>query len=426
MMPCGKSELLIFDETPIQVAATSGAWVDYHSISNPTTTRNPIEFVIPATQDEYIDLNDTKLYLQLSVKTTPATTSCAPVNCLLSSLYQDVMLSLNDVMVQGGSQLYAYKSMIENMLLFDNSTKITQLRAGGFFPDQAGHVNEAANTGYVERATWIATNKVIELIGPLHLDMMTQPKYLIPQVNIKVRLVPHSSDQFALLSYDTAAPITAVTIKVHKAILYVRRVKVLPSVVDGHELGLQHNNAAYPIQHVDMQTVTIARGFQSFSEEHLFQGKMPKLVVVCMVSNTAFNGALNQNPFNFQHFGLTYCGLFRDGESIPERTPYIMDSAGQLTRPYMGMIHALEQFNRNENNGITLHEYEQGSLFFVFNLTPDLVVGSGCQQAFRTGNLRLEMKFGTALTETINVIVYGVFDGKIEITKDRIIKLDYL
>jgi hypothetical protein len=217
---------------------------------------------------------------------------------------------------------------------------------------------------------------------------------------------------------------------IHKAILYVRKVRVLPSVLHGHELGLQAHNAIYPVQHVSVDSHTVPSGQQSFTKENLFQGRMPKFLVVGMVTNNAFVGAYNQNAFNFQHFNISYIGLFRDGESVPERTPYDdLTDTQHYVRPYMGTVHALEQFNRNENNGITLADFVGGSMLFAFNLTPDMTVGGnsgGVQQPYRTGNLRLEVKFKSALTDAINIIYYGVFDGKIEITKDRTIHLDYL
>jgi hypothetical protein len=53
------------------------------------------------------------------------------------------------------------------------------------------------------------------------------------------------------------------------------------------------------------------------------------------------------------------------------------------------------------------------------NLTPDMNASGACGQPYRTGNLRLELKFSKPLTETINVIIFAIRDGKIEITQDR-------
>ena len=46
-------------------------------------------------------------------------------------------------------------------------------------------------------------------------------------------------------------------------------------------------------------------------------------------------------------------------------------------------------------------------------------------QPLHHGNLRLELNFEKALTETVNVIVMGIYDGKIDITKLRNVILDW-
>ena len=427
MFPVAKSELLLFDELPVQTSIVGAGWGDYHSISDPASTAQ-LEFYIPGSQDEYVDFNDTKLYLDVHVEGTPDTSVLAPANNMLGTMFSDVSVQLNDVTVQGGEPYYPYKAMIETLLMFDNGTKKTQMRAGGFIKDDATKFDDATNTGHVTR-TAIATGKNhFELIGPLHVDLATQPCYLLPRVDVRIRLV-RTTPQFAINSYDATNVLTGAKIVIHKAILYVRKVRVLPSVQHGHELGLLTQNALYPIQHVSMDSHTVPANQQSFVKENIFQGRMPKFLVVGMVRNDAFVGAFGRNPFNFESFGINYIGLFRDGECVPERTPYDMSDDRHYARAYLGMIHALEQYNRNENNGISLDDFIGGNMLFAFNLTPDMAVGGnsgGCQQPYRQGNLRLEMKFRTALPAAINVIYYGVFDGKIEVTKDRTIHLDYL
>ena len=56
---------------------------------------------------------------------------------------------------------------------------------------------------------------------------------------------------------------------------------------------------------------------------------------------------------------------------------------------------------------------------YAFNLTPDLSVGGECGQPFQTANLRLEIKFAAATTESINVVVMSIRDGRIEVSKQR-------
>lgn len=427
MIPCGKSELLLFDELPVQTSIIGAGWVDYHTISDPRSSAQ-LEFFIPGSQDEYIDFNDTKLYLDLTVEATPNNSVVAPANNMLGTLFSDVSVQLNDVTVQGGEPFYPYKAMIESLLNFDDGVKRTQLSTSGFVKDQAGRFDAANNTAHTARTAMVTGGRQFELIGPLHVDLATQPRYILPRVDIRIRLV-RTTPEFALNSWDTTNALTGARILIHNAILYVRKVRVLASVQHGHEIGLTTQNAIYPIQHVSMDSHTVPSGQQSFAKENLFQGRMPKFLVVCMVKNVGFVGNYANNPFHFESFDVSYVGLFRDGESIPDRSPYEMIDDHHVTRAYLGMIHALEQYNRNETNGITLDDFRRGNMLFVFNLTPDMAVGAnsgGCQQPYRNGNLRLEMKFRSALAQSINVLYYGVFDGKIEITKDRSIHLDYL
>ena len=72
-----------------------------------------------------------------------------------------------------------------------------------------------------------------------------------------------------------------------------------------------------------------------------------------------------------------------------------------------------------------LNDFKSGKYsFFTFNLTPDFDINQ--TQIPRDGNLRLEVKFTGALSHAINVIVYGLFDTHIGITKDRDIVSPYV
>ena len=422
MIACGKSELSLFDPIGIQTSMVSGSFVDHYAVSDVKGSTTPIEFFIPGTQDDYMDLNDSGLYIKLNVsdstgKALGAADGIAPTNFTLFSLFKDVSLTLNETVVQGGDNLYPYKAVMNSLLLFEQSTKNTQMKALGYIKEDKFNV---LNT---TRKKWIAGSKSLELYGPLHLDMMNQPKYLLPGVSIRIKLTRQDTG-FSLFTLDPK--LVKSKINIEQAILFIRRVKCVPSVLQGHEIGLERMNAVYPLQHMEMTTFTVGQGQQSTNKENCLRGKMPKLMIVGMVTNQAVNGAIDADPFNFQHFDLSYLGLFREGESVPYRSPIQMDfTNNEYLRAYMNNIHALETFNKSENNGITIEDFVKGNSLFVFNLTPDLCIGGGCAQPYRNGNLRLELKFKSPLPTTINVLVYGLFDASLEITKLRNIQTDY-
>jgi len=214
-------------------------------------------------------------------------------------------------------------------------------------------------------------------------------------------------------------------VKILNAVLYVRRVKIEPSIILEHEKQLLTQNAIYPVQHTELLTYTIPQGSMSHNKESLFRGHMPKLVIIGMVDNGAYNGDTAKNPFNFQHFKVNHMALYKDGSSIPFRplTPDFPN--GICVREYMALIQSLQLFNRNEDFGIHLKEFAAGGYnLFGFNLTPDLSLTDHAQP-YQEGNLRLEIKFGEVLGTTINVIIMAVFDGKVEITRQRDVLVDY-
>ncbi len=206
--------------------------------------------------------------------------------------------------------------------------------------------------------------------------------------------------------------------------LYVRRVQMTPSVILQDDSMLATRNALYRLQHTEMMTYTIPTGSQSHNNESLFNGHMPKVVLVGMVTNAAYNGSYKTNPFNFQHFKLNHIALYKDGESMPGR-PFTPDFENKLVkREYVALYQTLDLYNVDDSRNITYDDFLDGYTLFGFNLTPDASV-SGHAQPFKDGNLRLEMRFAEALPSTINVVVLAIFDGQMEITRQRDIILDY-
>lgn len=411
MTACGKSELCIFDKAPAQVVIDSAVFADVHPTTLIEGTAQNIEFVVSGSPNEYLDLNDTFLHVTLRVKNKGGTelgadVDVVPANYLLNALFSDITLSLNDTVIEGGSRLYPYKSTIESVFNFSEDSKKIQLLPSGFSDDTA------------IRKAWIAKSRVLELCGPLRLDFFNQPKYLIPDISVRLQL-QRAKDNFCLQIGGSAAnqPI----IEMRSAVLYVRRVKVNPAVALGHQMGIMKQNAIYPITKTQLISYTIAKGSMSYFKDNIFSSmRLPKLVVVAFVGAKAFTGDYKSDAFNFNHFSVNSVGLFRDGQAVPYRHIYEPDfDAQRYTRDYlMAMIQNTEQLNTNLNNGVSMDQYANGGYcFFTFNLTPDFCMSQAQQP--RDGNLRLDVKFGKQLAESINVIVYGLFDSEIQITKDH-------
>lgn len=413
-MISGKSELRLFDEAAPQAVIDSAIFMDVNPTTSLLENSDHIEFVISGSDTEYLDLNDSFLCVRLKVTTAdnkvlPATSANVPCNFFLNGLFRDVTLTFNDTIIEGGNHLYPYKSTIDAIFNFDRAAKAIQLRAMGF------------DDNIANRKAWIAESHRLELVGSLRLDFFNQPKYLLPGVNVKVSLQT-SQSKFSIIKGSGNPKVKLESVK-----LYVRRVKVNPSVIVGHNRGLEKRNAVYPYNRGQVISYTVSQGSMSHFKDNLFSNSLlPKFVIVGFVSSQGFSGTnIEADPFKFEHFNVNSVGLFRDGQSLPYRELYEPDFQHNLyTREYVkSIIQGTQHLNTNVNNGIGMEAFARGGYtFFTFNLTPDFDYNQ--RQMPRDGNLRLEVKFASPLEKSINVIVYGIFDAQLQITKDRKIICD--
>lgn len=407
----GKSELKIFDDHPPQVVVDSGYFEDVHPRTSLSDSANLIEFFIAGSNVDYLDLNDTLLSLQIKILNKDGTgikddaTKPYPANYTMHAMFSDISLSLNDTQIEGGGgNIYPYKAAIEGDLSCSRESKDTELYCSGYEKDKS------------KRREWIRDNNIMEFIGTLRLDFFNQPKYLLPGVNVRLRLT-RSSDDF-VLSHDSV--LNTWKIDLIKAVLYVRRVKVHPTITKAHNLGLQTKNAIYPYHRTKVISFTIPKGSSSFFKDNLFSTSiLPKMVVIAMVNGRAFAGDIKHDAIAFQDNGVSRVELLRDGQSLPYRRGYSVDFAkGIYTDVYvrsvlqnLNLIHT----NMKSVNLSTFHD--AGACYFVFNLTPDFDLKE--RQVVKDSNLRLDLTFHKALPAAINVIAYALYDATLQITKNR-------
>ena len=114
------------------------------------------------------------------------------------------------------------------------------------------------------------------MIGRIHADIFVQDRYMLNEVNVKVRLV-RNKDSFCLISGE-ANP--SYKVKLISAVLLVRKVKLSPSVFLAQAKALESGLAKYPIKRVVCLTYTIPTGNLDGNHEKLFTGQLPSRLVI--------------------------------------------------------------------------------------------------------------------------------------------------
>lgn len=147
--------------------------------------------------------------------------------------------------------------------------------------------------------------------------------------------------------------------------------------------------------------------------------------IIGFVSNQRLNGSIEHNPFNFEHFNLNYLALFIDSVQIPSK-PYTPDFTSKIyARNYNTLFSDSGILYSDAGNDITYKEYAEGYCLTVFDLTADMSCRDHHWNIIKSGTLRFDVRFATALTDTISAIIYAEFDNLIEIPDNRTPNLDY-
>src|SRR6185436_3207575 len=287
---------------------------------------------------------------------------------------------------------------------------------------EEGNPNDAQgrNTGIKSRHALFADSRTVELIGKIHGDLFFTERYLPSECSLHIRLV-RNRDAFCLMSSEANA---AYRLQIENIKLYVRKVKISPSVYMAHAKALEVGNMKYPIRRAICKTFIAPADMLSVIQESLFTGQVPSRVVVGFISNQAFNGSYGSNPFNFRHYNLSQLKLYVDGQQgylAPIEPNY---EANKYMMAYLSLFAGTGKLFKDEGLDITPEGYPNGYCLYAFDLTPDL--GEQDHVSLVTeGNLRLEAKFRTQLPHTVNVIVYAEFENILEIDRNKHVIFNY-
>ena len=427
---CTNSSLELFSVPPTLTSIKNSQYTEYLPLGV-LADDSPIEFFISNNGDEYIDFSQTFLYLEAKVTQADGTNlaedaKVGPVNNWFHSLFGQIDLSLNGDLVTSSNNTYPYRAYIETLLSYGEDAKKSQLQAALWYADDPGkfnHVDPAAatvNKGFKSRASLTAQSKTVDMLGRLHLDLCHQNRYLLNGVDLKLRL-NRSKNKFNLMS-DAGTEVT----KILKAVLLVQKIKANPAVLTAHAKVLNTKNAQYPIRRVEVKSFSIPTGTQTVARDNVFLGQLPRRVVIFMTDNGAYVGDNKKNPFELKHNKLNYISIEANGQSYPAQplTPNFGDDANNYIRSYMTLFTETGKVYDDTGNDITRESFRKGYCLWAFDLSPDKQEGNHVH-LIKNGNLRLDMKFADALTNTVSAFVYAEFDNVIEIDRARNVIKDF-
>ena len=458
---CGTSPLELFQIQPTQTAVEKSSDIPYHPQTQ-LRDGTSVEFYIPALTDEYIDLQNTKMETKFKITRVNGGNLqdddvTAPINDIFNSMWSNVELYMNDRLVSHSNNMHGYGSIISH-LIHDSDESLQSERSMQLIykdtPNQMDVVEArlpnphhlipnydvrvtvaddhtvtyptipddevVGNQGLHQRYLMTQRSRHVQVLGHLRIDLFEQERYLTSGVSMKLRF-HRQKNPFMLM----AAAVSTYKVEILESTLHVRQIKTSPGVQLGHADALAKMPAKYPITRKECKSYAVATGLRNFHTDSIFQGQLPKRVVVGMVDGDAFSGVYNKNPYNFKHFNVNYMQMYTNGEPVHMR-PLKPDIASQsYIDCYETLYRGLNKLDGERSSIIKRVDWDKGYSLFAFDLTPDMDADDH-YGLIKHGNLRLEIEFAQALPATITVIVYAEFDNIVEISRDRHIGFDHV
>ena len=157
-----------------------------------------------------------------------------------------------------------------------------------------------------------------------------------------------------------------------------------------------------------MKSELLNSGSSNFEFDNVFFGHVPNCFTLCTVENRLMYGVFKENPFHFKHNGFESLIITVGNETLIRLD---FDFAnGQYVEAYDTLMRSTRQYKGSGSMLVDYNDFGNGNMILVFDLTARGECNSEQFIVRKLENVRINLKYSNALTETNNLILYGEFD----------------
>ncbi len=426
--------LIEFHPIPEEAKILQVLYIDVLPMST-IVSGGTIEFFIPGSGNQYIDLKNTRLYVQCHITmgdgtpipdfpadpqaNVPVDAMVSVANNFLHTLFRQVEVFWGDKQVSSSGLFYPYKSYIDTLLNNDVGAKQSQLQAQGFHKDTPGYLEDpdivfGSNEGLLERSKLFRASAKVDMEGPLYVDVFQQQtSMLLNGVDMRVKLQP-SNTPFCFIS---ANPQADYKIVLDKVLLRVCKVSANAHVFLENEKLLRKMTAKYPYMKAELTIRSIEQNQANLSVENVFQAKIPSKLCVALIPARCFNGTYQTNPFVFETADVNFLAAYVNGVSMPGSPfePSYAGNAQNYIREYLSLFEATQKLGEDSGNDLGRLDYANGFTIYCFNIDPE----SQFTLKKQTGNFKVEIRLSQGAQKPYIVLLYALYPAIIEIDQSR-------
>ena len=352
------------------------ARVPYFPITSLKEPYAPVEFLITPDSYGYIDLKNTELSILARVVRQDGTFCdgtdvVAPCNLTFQHLFSHVQIYMNGTLVMD-SPFYPTIAHITRLLSSNPLEKENDLKNEYWYPDDTPEdftVPAAGQrpNGFQRRLQYTHNSWQFALLGKLVGNVFTQGRLFPPSTEIRIILRRNRPELCLDCAVETKAPYVGCPYRLNldEAILYVSKKPVTSAVVKMHEELLNKGETLkFPMVEREIKTFSVPQGVTSFTADSVILGRIPKIVVIGLVSQKGWLGNLTKSPFNYQSKQISEMTLTWSGDSMESRTiNYLFGStSGNTTDSFLIALDSLRQTAANPElgNGLNRDNFTDG------------------------------------------------------------------
>lgn len=212
---------------------------------------------------------------------------------------------------------YGYKIWLENICAYGPEAAAQTLNTSGYYPEAADPattfdpdaLSNPSMGGNKTRSEWITTGKGIQGFNfPVHSDLLSTDRLIVDSADILIK-VTRTPDEFLLLTKPRQLSAGNLPYKYRinlKSLeLHWRKMAVVPSIkIDIDRALASGRKARYPIIRTQIKWGFVPKDTTEWYHPVLHSSKLPYMVVVAFVKETAKAGNLQQDPFFAEDIGL--------------------------------------------------------------------------------------------------------------------------
>ena len=422
----------LFETLPVETATEKIYEKTFHPVGQ-ITKGATLEFDVQNNSSDYISLSGIYLLITLRIlddagKAVKSTVNTNPhpvtfINYISSTCFRQVDVAIqHQVITSSVGSNFPYKVMLDTLLHTGKSEQESWLVMSGYEIDTAGSLddcvpNDTTNSGLNKRYARSKTGKGVTYKTKLAVDILQQKKYLLPGVPINFKLYP-ASDLFCLMygKQKGEAVSKSFSYDIMNAALIVPHVKVNPGLFIAHTDLLKSEMALYPFTRSEIKSYNVTKGAQSWSMDSIFQDCIPHRLVITLVLSQGYSGSNLKNPFELRHANVNYLDFQVDGQSNGNEVLQPNYTTGNYVNAYSKLLDSTPT-NQKELPNISYYDFKRGYAIYVLDVNKRME--GDYTKPVRRGQTRLNIKFSTALTHDVSVIVYGTFDSLMKIDHSK-------